>query len=89
MTIKHFVLTNAFRFSMVWDLVATFLGTLIILGKLSLVPIAISLVATLVVGALNFSTKAIWSASSAQRPDFFFQFLLLRVVWLLAIVFDF
>jgi hypothetical protein len=89
MTIKQFVVTNAFRFSMVWDLLTTFLGTLIILGKMSFIPVGISLVGTLIVGALNFATKAIWSSSYTKRLDFFFQYLLLRTAWVLAIVFDF
>lgn len=89
MTMKRFVVMSAFRFSMVWDLVATFLGTLIILGKVSIIPICISLVGTFIVGAMNFATKSIWTSTVAQRHDFFFQALLLRAIWFMSIVYDF
>ncbi|UBF28637.1 hypothetical protein K9N68_12590 [Kovacikia minuta CCNUW1] len=89
MEIKRFVLLTALRFSMIWDLVTTFLGTLLILGNFSFVPIGISLVGTLIVGAFNFSTKSIWERRDFQRNDLFIQILLLRIVWVLAICFDF
>ncbi|MGA7938187.1 MAG: hypothetical protein WCA35_31850 [Kovacikia sp.] len=89
MEIKRFVLLTALRFSMIWDLVTTFLGTLIILGTISFVPIGISLVGTLIVGAFNFSTKSIWERRDLQRDDLFIQILILRIVWVLAICFDF
>jgi hypothetical protein len=89
MEIRKFVLMTAFRLSMLWDLISTFLGTLLILGHLGFVPIGISLVGTLIVGAFNFSTKIIWEPRHLQRSDQILQLNLLRVAWLMAILFDF
>ncbi len=90
MSIKRFVLITAFRVSMIWDLIATFLGMLLILGSAEFVPFAISLVGTLIVGAFNFATKPIWEYSHSDRKQgFFVQFMLLRVTWVLAMAFDF
>ncbi len=89
MEIKRFVLLTALRLSMIWDLVTTFLGTLIILGSLSFVSIGISLVGTLIVGAFNFSTRSIWERRDLRSDELFVQILVLRMVWVLAICFDF
>jgi hypothetical protein len=89
MEIKRFVLLTALRLSMIWDLITTFLGTLLILGTISFVPLGISLVGTLIVGAFNFSTRSIWERRDLQRDDLFIQILILRIVWVLAICFDF
>jgi hypothetical protein len=90
MSIKRLVLMTAFRLSMIWDLISTFLGMLLILGAIGFIPFGISVVGTLIVGAFNFATQSIWARSHDDRKaGFFMQFLLLRVTWFLAIAFDF
>ncbi|MEO1401961.1 MAG: hypothetical protein AAFV72_12030 [Cyanobacteria bacterium J06635_1] len=85
MTIRRFVLMSAFRLSMIWDLLTTFLGTLILLNSISFISLGISLVGTLTVGAFNFATKSIWQARNARGMEL----ILLKSAWILAIAFDF
>lgn len=85
MSIRRFVLVSAFRLSMIWDLLTTFLGTLIILNSISFISLGISLVGTLTVGAFNFATKAIWESKQSRNREL----LLLKIAWMLAIAFDF
>lgn len=90
MSIKRLVLMTAFRLSMIWDLITTFLGMLLILGAVGFIPLGISVVGTLIVGAFNFATQSIWTRSHNDRKaGFFMQFVLLRITWFLAIAFDF
>jgi hypothetical protein len=85
MSIRRFVLISAFRLSMIWDLLTTFLGALIILDSISFISLGISLVGTLTVGAFNFATKAIWESKQSRNREI----LLLKLAWMLAIAFDF
>ncbi|MEO0534339.1 MAG: hypothetical protein AAF215_10800 [Cyanobacteria bacterium P01_A01_bin.123] len=83
--LRRLVLISAFRLSMVWDLLTTFLGTLIILGSAGFIALGLSLVGTLTVGAFNFSTKSIWKWRRIRQPEV----ALLKGVWIFAIAFDF
>ena len=83
--VRRLVLISAFRLSMVWDVLTTFLGSLIILGSASFVALGLSLVGSLTVGALNFSTKSIWGHRRVKRAEV----ALLKLIWLFAIAFDF
>jgi hypothetical protein len=69
----------------VWDLLTTFLGSLIILGSANFIILGLSLVGSLTVEAFNFSTKSIWERRLEKRVDV----ALLRLVWGFAIAFDF
>lgn len=83
--LQRLVLIGAFPLSMIWDLVTTFWGSLIILGSANLVPLGLSAVFTLTVGAFSFSTKSIWAHRRVKHPEGF----LLKLTWLFAIAFDF
>ncbi len=85
MDIKKFVILSALRISALWDLLTTFVGTLFILGKMGFIPIGISLVTMLIAGAFNFSTPVIWRSRQSEQ----IQFMLLRIIWVMAIVLDF
>ena len=85
MSIRRLVLVNAFRLSMVWDLLTTFLGSLIILGSASFITLGLSLVGSLTVEAFNFSTKSIWQRRRVKRAEV----ALLQLIWVFAIAFDF
>ena len=84
-SIRRLVLISAFRLSMIWDLLTTFLGSLIILGSSDFIPLGLSLVGTLTVGAFNFSTKSIWERRRIKRVEI----ALLQLTWIFAIAFDF
>lgn len=88
MTIKQFILKSALWLSAFWDLVTTFLGTLLILGSRGFVQIGISLVGTLIVGAFSFSTKSIWKMSLNRQSEVM-TYVLARFIWILVICFDF
>ncbi|NEQ52131.1 MAG: hypothetical protein F6K11_18650 [Leptolyngbya sp. SIO3F4] len=79
------MLISAFRLSMLWDLLTTFLGSLLILNGVHFIAIGLSLVGTLVAGAFNFSTRAIWARGRNKQQEIH----LLRFAWVLAILFDF
>lgn len=83
--LRRFVLLSAFRLSMIWDLLTTCLGSLIILGSASFVALGLSLVGTLTVGAFNFSTKSIWERRRVKHVEV----ALLQLTWIFAIAFDF
>jgi hypothetical protein len=83
--IRRFVLVSAFRLSMVWDLLTTFLGSLIILGSASFITLGLSLVGSITVEAFNFSTKSIWQRRRVKRVEVG----LLQLIWVFAIAFDF
>ena len=85
---RKFILTSAFRLSSIWDLVTTFLGILLILNKVDLIPIGIALTGTLIVVAFNFSTKTIWERRNTKRTKWRFPNHLLKVAWGMAIVVD-
>jgi hypothetical protein len=76
---------STFRLGAVWDLLTTFLGSLIILGSANFIALGLSLVGTLTVGALNFSTKSIWQRRRVKRAEV----MLLQLTWIAAIAFDF
>lgn len=82
---RRLAIVSAFRLSLIWDLLTTFLGSLIILGNAGFIALGLSLVATLTVGALNFSTNAIWRRRRAPRAEI----TLLQLTWFFAIAFDF
>ncbi len=82
---RWLVLISAFRLSMVWDLLTTFLGSLIILGSASFIALGLSLVGTLAVGAFNFCTKSICHRSRVKHVEI----ALLQLTWIFAIAFDF
>lgn len=84
-SIRRLVLIIAFRLSMVWDLLTTFLGSLIILGSASFIALGMSFVGSLTVEAFNFSTKSIWERRRGKRPEVG----LLKLIWFFAIAFDF
>lgn len=88
LSIRRLVLLGALRLSMVWDLVTTFIGILIILDGDHVISYGIALIGALTVVALNFSTRVIWSKHQAYRRRKI-QFLPLRGVWLMAIIVDF
>ena len=83
--LRRLVLLSAFRLSMIWDLLTTFLGSLIILGSASFIALGLSLVGTLTVGAFNFSTKSIWERRRVKHVEI----ALLQLTWIFAIAFDF
>ena len=85
---RKFILTSAFRLSSIWDLVTTFLGILLILNKVEIIPIGIALTGTLIVVAFNFSTKTIWERKNSKRTKFRFPNYLLKVAWVMAIIVD-
>lgn len=89
MEIRKLVLITAFRLSTAWDLITTFLGMLIILGNIGFISLGISVVGTLVAGAFNFSTKVIWDQRAFRNSDLLIQVIVLRLIWLLAVIFDF
>ncbi len=84
-SVRRLVLMSAFRLSMVWDVLTTFLGSLIILGGASFIALGLSLVGSLTVGAFNFSTKSIWARRRRKQPEV----ALLKLIWVFAIAFDF
>ena len=83
--LSRLVLISAFRLSMIWDLLTTFLGSLLILNSIHFITIGLSLVGTFVAGAFNFSTRSIWERSQIKQQEIY----LLRFAWVLAILFDF
>lgn len=83
--LPRLVLISAFRLSMLWDLLTTFLGSLLILDGVHFIAIGLSLVGTLVAGAFNFSTRSIWGRGQIKQQEMY----LLRFAWVLAILFDF
>lgn len=83
--LPRLIMIGAFRISMVWDMVTTFLGTLLILNGVHFISIGLSIVGTLTVGAFNFSTRAILETKRGGQREIY----LIRAAWLLAIVFDF
>ena len=85
---RKFILTSAFTLSSIWDLVTTFLGILLILNVVDVIPIGIALTGTLIVVAFNFSTKTIWESRNAKRKIWGFPSYLLKIAWLMAIVVD-
>ena len=85
MSLSRLVLISAFRLSMIWDLLTTFLGTLLILNGIHFIALGLSLVGTLIAGAFNFSTRAIWQSRRIKQNETH----LLRFAWTLAILFDF
>ncbi|PSN18322.1 hypothetical protein C7271_13140 [filamentous cyanobacterium CCP5] len=84
-SLRRWVLTNAFYLGGLWDLLTTFLGSLIILGSVTFISLGLSLVGAVTVGAFNLSTQAIWGQRQVTRR----QVIVLRVIWLFAIAFDF
>ncbi|MEM8613163.1 MAG: hypothetical protein AAGF93_14170 [Cyanobacteria bacterium P01_H01_bin.105] len=84
-SLPRLVLLSAFRLSMVWDLLTTFLGSLLILNGIHFIAIGLSLVGTLIAGAFNFSTRSIWESGRIKQREIY----LLRFAWILAILFDF
>ncbi len=83
--LPRLVLISAFRVSMVWDLLTTFLGSLLILDGVHFIAVGLSLVGTLVAGAFNFSTRPIWERGRIKQREIY----ILRFAWVLAILFDF
>ena len=83
--LPRLVLISAFRLSMIWDLLTTFLGSLLILNGVHFIGLGLSLVGTLIAGAFNFSTRSIWERRRTQQREIHF----LRFAWVLAILFDF
>lgn len=83
--LPRLVLISAFRLSMVWDLLTTFLGSLLILNGIHFIAIGLSLVGTLIAGAFNFSTRPIWERVQTKQCEIY----VLRFAWVLAILFDF
>ncbi|MEO0349441.1 MAG: hypothetical protein AAF282_05255 [Cyanobacteria bacterium P01_A01_bin.15] len=83
--LPRLVLISAFRLSMIWDLLTTFLGTLLILDGIHFIAIGLSLVGTLIAGAFNFSTRFIWIGKRIRRQEIY----LLKGAWVLAVLFDF
>lgn len=83
--LPRLVLISAFRLSMFWDLLTTFLGSLLILNGTHFIAMGLSLVGTLIAGAFNFSTRSIWVGRHTKQNEIYF----LRVAWVLAILFDF
>jgi hypothetical protein len=83
--LRKIVLLAALRLSAVWDLVTTFLGSLIILAQANLVAISLAAVGTLIVVAFNFSTRTIWYGRHGGHG---FLRLLLKTVWVMAIAVD-
>ncbi len=83
--LPRLVLISAFRLSMIWDLLTTFLGTLLILNSIHFITVGLSLVGTLIAGAFNFSTRSIWEHGRIKQREIY----LLRIAWILAILFDF
>ncbi|MEM9265860.1 MAG: hypothetical protein AAGA46_10085 [Cyanobacteria bacterium P01_F01_bin.13] len=83
--LPRLVLISAFRLSMIWDLLTTFLGSLLILDGVHFIAVGLSLVGTLVAGAFNFSTRSIWEHSRIKPREIY----LLRCAWVLAVLFDF
>lgn len=84
-SLSRLVLISAFRLSMIWDLLTTFLGTLLILNGIHFIALGLSLVGTLIAGAFNFSTRAIWEGRKIKQSETY----LLRFAWMLAVLFDF
>ena len=84
-SIRRFVLASTFHISMVWDLLTTFLGSLIILGSANFITLGLSFIGSLTVEAFNFSTKSIWEYRRGKRPEVG----LLKLIWWFAIAFDF
>ena len=83
--LPRLVLISAFRVSMIWDLLTTFLGSLLVLDGIHLIAIGLSLVGTLIAGAFNFSTRSIWEGRRVKQTETY----VLRLAWVLAILFDF
>ena len=83
--LPRLVLISAFRLSMIWDLLTTFLGSLLILDGVHFIALGLSLVGTLIAGAVNFSTRSIWEGHRTKQIETY----VLRLAWVLAILFDF
>lgn len=84
-SLSRLVLISAFRLSMIWDLLTTFLGTLLLLNGIHFIALGLSLVGTLIAGAFNFSTRAIWASRRIKQSETY----VLRLAWALAVLFDF
>ncbi|MEM7796521.1 MAG: hypothetical protein AAF579_18965, partial [Cyanobacteria bacterium P01_C01_bin.118] len=83
--LPQIVFFGAFRLSMIWDLLTTFLGTLLILNGTHFIALGLSLVGTLIAWAFNFFTWPIWNIKGIKSIERY----LLRFALILAIVFDF
>lgn len=83
--LRRLVLISAFRLGMTWDLLTTFLGSIIILGSVGFVVVGLGLVGAFTVWTFNFSTQAIWKPRRITR----IQVALLQFTWLFAIAYDF
>ncbi len=83
--LPRIVFFGAFRLSMFWDLLTTFLGTLLILDGTHFIAIGLSLVGTLIAWAFNFFTWPIWNIKGIKSIERYS----LRFALILAIVFDF
>ena len=85
------VLVLAFALGVFWDMITTYLGTLIILGTQNFITGGIAIVGTAMVVALNFSTKAVWQTGARRNirfETFLVRFILLRLAWVLAVIYD-
>lgn len=87
LSIRRIVLLSALRLSMIWDLITTFVGTILILNTANAISYGIALIGTLIVVAFNFTTRDIWSRRSA-RSGLGVQLWLLKIVWVMAILVD-
>lgn len=86
-SLRKLVLMAALQLSTVWDLVTTLLGILLILDSRNLVAASLAVIGTLIVVAFNFSTRPIWQRRQRYSASGL-QLMLLRLVWLMAIVVD-
>ncbi|WP_035987071.1 hypothetical protein [Leptolyngbya sp. KIOST-1] len=86
-SLRKLVLMAALQLSTVWDLITTLLGILLILDSRNLVAVSLAVIGTLIVVAFNFSTRPIWRRRQ-RYSAYGLQLLVLRLVWLMALVVD-
>lgn len=87
LSIRRVVLLSALRLSMIWDLISTLIGAVLILNANHVIGYSIALIGTLIVVAFNFTTRDIWSRQT-RHSGLGMQLVLLKIVWVMAILVD-
>ncbi|MFZ4640306.1 MAG: hypothetical protein ACOYMP_07910 [Nodosilinea sp.] len=85
--LKKLVLMGALQLTMIWDLITTLLGIILILESVNPVALSQAVIGCLIVVAFSFSTRSLWQQRQGYRitgPPL----ILLRLVWGMAIFVD-
>ncbi|MFM7470673.1 MAG: hypothetical protein ACKO5P_04095 [Nodosilinea sp.] len=85
--LKKLVLMGALQLTMIWDLVTTLLGIILILESLNPIALSQAVIGCLIVVAFSFSTRSLWQQAQGYRIAGL-PLTLLRLVWGMAIFVD-